>query len=197
MTRASQITMVRAVGAAVCAGLVGARLMGRIGPVDGHRLSSWVLALVAGPALLLDAVDGRVARRDGEVTRSGARFDVEVDAALMAILSLAAAAAITPFALVVGAARYLFVAGRRIRPLWRAELPERRSRKVLGGTIAALMWATSVPWLLAVPWLALGLVGVAVTLVLWSFGRDIVELESGASFRDETPPQALPTRGRA
>ena len=39
-----------------------------------------VLVSVTVVALLLDAVDGRVARRTGTVSRLGARFDMEVDA---------------------------------------------------------------------------------------------------------------------
>ena len=38
-------------------------------------------------ALLLDAVDGGVARRTGTVSGFGARFDMEVDAFLILVLS--------------------------------------------------------------------------------------------------------------
>jgi phosphatidylglycerophosphate synthase len=41
--------------------------------VVGHRLSTAVL--------MLDGVDGRVARRTGSQTGFGARFDMELDAA--------------------------------------------------------------------------------------------------------------------
>ena len=51
-----------------------------------HRASCVVLAAVA---LVLDAVDGRVARRTGTVHPLGARFDMETDAFLILVLSAA------------------------------------------------------------------------------------------------------------
>ena len=66
----------------------------------GHQVTPVVLALTV-PALALDAVDGRVARRTGTVTAFGGRFDGEVDAFLILVLSVAAA----PDGRVVGARR--------------------------------------------------------------------------------------------
>ena len=47
------------------------------------------LVVLASVALVLDAVDGQVARRTGTVTPFGARFDGEVDAFLILVLSVA------------------------------------------------------------------------------------------------------------
>ena len=47
-----------------------------------------LLTALAGVALLLDAVDGRVARSTGTVSSVGARFDMEVDSALVLLLSV-------------------------------------------------------------------------------------------------------------
>ena len=47
-----------------------------------------VMVGLASVALALDAVDGRVARRTGTVTAVGARFDMEVDAFLVLVLSV-------------------------------------------------------------------------------------------------------------
>ena len=66
----------------------------------GHPVTPALLALTV-PALALDAVDGRVARRTGTVTAFGGRFDGEVDAFLILVLSVAAA----PDGRVVGARR--------------------------------------------------------------------------------------------
>ncbi|HET6968985.1 MAG TPA: CDP-alcohol phosphatidyltransferase family protein, partial [Ornithinibacter sp.] len=58
----------------------------------GHDVSPALVALTV-PALALDAVDGRVARRTGTVTAFGGRFDGEVDAFLILVLSVAVAPA--------------------------------------------------------------------------------------------------------
>ena len=46
------------------------------------------LVVLAAVALVLDGVDGQVARRTGTVSALGARFDMEVDAFLMLVLSV-------------------------------------------------------------------------------------------------------------
>ena len=48
----------------------------------------WFIIGLATVALCLDGVDGWLARRTGNTTRFGARFDMEVDSALAAILAL-------------------------------------------------------------------------------------------------------------
>lgn len=183
MSRANQITAVRAVGALVCAGLVVGQLAGSV------ARPSWWLAAVAAPALLLDAVDGRVARLDGDASAMGVRFDVEVDAALVAILSVSAAVLVTPWALLVGAARYLYVAGGWVRPRWQAPLRPRRSRKVIGARVATLMRTSVVPGLPA-PLREVCIVG-STALLAWSFGRDIADRE-GLTRRDTTPAPPTP-----
>ena len=89
-----------------------------------------VLAL-AGVALLLDAVDGRVARRTGTVTVVGARFDMEVDAFLIFVLSCYVAAAVGAWVLLIGLARYLFVVAGRLWPWLREPAPSRPWCKVV------------------------------------------------------------------
>src|SRR5262245_48079916 len=46
------------------------------------------LVLLAVVALVLDGVDGWIARRTGTVSEFGARFDMEVDAFLILVLSV-------------------------------------------------------------------------------------------------------------
>ena len=62
--------------------------------------------------LTLDGVDGRVARARGEATAFGARFDMETDAAMLAVLSVAVAALGIAgwWVLAIGAMRYGYVA---------------------------------------------------------------------------------------
>jgi phosphatidylglycerophosphate synthase len=86
---------------------------------------------LAAVALAADLFDGWVARRTGSASELGARFDGEVDAFLLLVLSLYVARAFGPWVLLIGAARYLFLAGERKLPWMRAPLPPRRWRKVV------------------------------------------------------------------
>jgi phosphatidylglycerophosphate synthase len=61
-------------------------------------------------ALALDAVDGWVARRNRTASTLGARFDGEVDAFLILVLSVYVAQSTGAWVLAIGAARYVFLA---------------------------------------------------------------------------------------
>ena len=76
-------------------------------------------------AALLDLADGWVARRSGTATAFGARFDMEVDALLILVLSaLVWRFGITgPWVLASGLMRYLFVALARPLPWLARPLP--------------------------------------------------------------------------
>jgi len=92
---------------------------------------TWPLWLVAGLAALLDGVDGWLARRSRLASRFGARFDLEIDALLILVLSLLVwrmdrAGA---WILASGAMRYLFVAAMSAWPWLGAPLPESTRRK--------------------------------------------------------------------
>jgi phosphatidylglycerophosphate synthase len=93
-----------------------------------------LLVTLAAVALVLDAVDGWLARRTGTATALGARFDGEVDAFLILALSLYVAPACGAWVLAIGAARYLFLAGEWLLPWMRAPLPPRPWRKVVAAT---------------------------------------------------------------
>ena len=90
-----------------------------------------VLVSLATVALVLDAVDGRVARRTRTVSTLGARFDMEVDAFLILVLSLFVAPAIGPWVLAIGLARYAFVAASLFLPWLAASAPPRFWSKVV------------------------------------------------------------------
>ncbi|WP_055695135.1 CDP-alcohol phosphatidyltransferase family protein, partial [Streptomyces prasinopilosus] len=85
-------------------------------------------------ALILDGVDGKVARRTGTSTPLGARFDMEVDAFLILVLSVYVSTAMGPWVLLIGGMRYVFVAAARVWPWLNAALPPSTARK----TVAAL-----------------------------------------------------------
>jgi phosphatidylglycerophosphate synthase len=99
-----------------------------------HDAPAALLVTLAAVALVLDLVDGWVARRTGMATALGARFDGEVDAFLILALSVYVAPTCGAWVLAIGAARYLFLAGEWLLPWMRAPLPPRRWRKVVAAT---------------------------------------------------------------
>ena len=87
--------------------------------------SVFAIVMLAVIALVLDSVDGRVARRTGSVTAVGARFDMEVDAFLILVLSTYVAQSVGAWVLTIGTARYVFVATGWLLP-WLRESPPPR-----------------------------------------------------------------------
>ena len=65
-----------------------------------------LLVSLATVALVLDAVDGWVARRTRTTGMFGARFDAEVDAFLILVLSVYVARSVGAWVLAIGVARY-------------------------------------------------------------------------------------------
>jgi phosphatidylglycerophosphate synthase len=136
----------------------------------GHpRSSMWALAIVAALALATDAIDGKVARRTGTVSQFGARFDMEVDAFLILVLSAFVATQLGWWVLAIGAMRYLFVAAGRIWPWLRAPLPTRMSSKAVAAAQGIVL--TVVLLLPQIP--ATILVGLALLALTWSFAHDV------------------------
>src|SRR6476469_3357374 len=112
-----------------------------------------VMVALASIALALDAVDGRVARRTGTVTAVGARFDMEVDAFLVLVLALYDVRLLGGWVLLIGAARYLFVAAGWLLPWLRAPgTPPRYWNKVVAvvqGVVLTVAMADILPtWLI-------------------------------------------------
>ncbi len=90
-----------------------------------------MLVTLASVALVLDAVDGQVARRTGTVTALGARFDMEVDAFLILVLSVFVATTAGAWVLAIGAMRYGFVVAGWLLPWLRSPLPVSTARKAV------------------------------------------------------------------
>lgn len=130
-----------------------------------------VLVSLTAFALLLDAVDGRVARRTGTVTSLGARFDMEVDAFLIAVMSVYVAPAIGAWVLAIGAMRYLYVAAGWVMPWLRRPTPPRYWAKVVAA-VQGVMLLLAATGLLPTVWSRLLLV-LALALLTESFGRDV------------------------
>jgi phosphatidylglycerophosphate synthase len=158
---ASWVTVVRATLAVGIAALV-ADSFARATPVA-------LLVTLAAVALALDLVDGWIARRTGTATALGASFDGEVDAFLILVLSVYVAPALGAWVALIGAARYLFLAGEWRLPWMRAPLPTRLWRKVVTaaqGIVLTVAAADVLPRALAQ-----SLVGVALALLAVSFGE--------------------------
>jgi phosphatidylglycerophosphate synthase len=133
-----------------------------------------ILVSTVAVALALDAVDGYVARRTGTVTELGARFDMEVDAFLLLVLCAYDLRYVGAWVLAIGLMRYAFVGAAWLLPWMGASLPPRYWRKVVTAIcgIALTMVATgSLPG-----WLDSALAGIALVLLIESFGRDVVWL---------------------
>lgn len=177
---ADLVTLLRLLLTAVVAGLV-------LDPVPGGG-ARVIASGVALAAIVLDGVDGRVARSTGTASELGARFDMETDALLILVLSAGVAAQLGAWVLLVGLARYLFVAASWVWPWMRRTLPPRYWRKVVAASTGVVL-ALALPGLLPS---ALVLVAVAAVtlLVAESFGRDVVWLV--VHRRD---PGAAPGRG--
>ena len=133
-----------------------------------------VLVTIAVVALVLDAVDGQVARRTGTASGLGARFDMEVDAFLILVLSVYVARSMGAWVLAIGAMRYAFVVASWVLRWMSGPLPQRFWRKVVAATQGVvLVFATAD--VLPAP-LIIAALAAALALLVESFGRDIVWL---------------------
>jgi phosphatidylglycerophosphate synthase len=169
---ANRVTLARACIVALLAGFA----------LDGGRLGEagrLALSLAALAALLLDGVDGRLARRRGTASAFGARFDMEVDALTVLVLSALVwrTGQAGAWVLLLGAARYAFVVAGMAFPVLAGELaPSRRRKAICGITVGALVPALlpAVP-----PAVAGGLCAAAGLLLMYSFGMDCILLVRG------------------
>jgi phosphatidylglycerophosphate synthase len=153
------------------------------------------LVAVATVALVLDAVDGRVARRTGTVSPFGARFDMEVDAFLILVLSVRVAADGAAWVLAIGAARYLFVAAGWVLPWLTGSLPARMSAKTIAAAQGIVLLAVSST--LLPPIAAAALTATALAALVWSFAQSIRLLARAEGRQDTTARPAAARSGTA
>ena len=136
----------------------------------------WAMTALAGVILALDGVDGFLARRFDECSDWGARFDMEVDAALILVLAVLAAQTgkAGVWVLALGLIRYAFVAGGTFLPWLRAALPESLRRKTVCVLQVVVLTALLAPPLVS-PLSDLAALAALAALV-WSFAVDILWL---------------------
>jgi phosphatidylglycerophosphate synthase len=160
---ADWVTLTRAVLVAGVAGLVADSF--------SRPVSVSALVTLSIVALVLDAVDGQVARRTGTATPLGARLDGEVDAFLILLLSITVSRDYGWWVLAIGTARYALLLAGWLIPWLAATLPTRHWRKVVAAvegivlTVAASGLLDHLVGMIAV--------GVALLLLAESFGRDV------------------------
>ncbi|CAD7038941.1 CDP-alcohol phosphatidyltransferase family protein [Pseudorhizobium endolithicum] len=170
---ANATTTFRAALAAGIGGIVAAALPSSQAPLSS---TLWIVTGVAAVFLGLDGVDGHLARKSGTVSRYGARFDMEVDAFLILLLSALAALAgkAGPWVLMIGLMRYAFVLAQWLIPRMRGDLRDSWRRKlicVLQGAALAVALMPIVPHALSAP-----LLGLALALLFYSFTADVTYL---------------------
>lgn len=159
---ADLVTLARSVLVGGVAALVADRF-GEAQPIP-------LFATLAGIALALDAVDGQVARRTGTASALGARFDMEVDAFLILVLSVQVATVHGAWVLAIGALRYVFLAAAQALPWLGKALPASYGRKTIAalqGVVLLVVISGVLPFTAATAATA-----AALAALVWSFGRD-------------------------
>ena len=169
---ADLITLTRGLGVCFLAGLALQALVGGLA-----KTGVLTMIIMGAICLALDGVDGPVARARGEASAFGARFDVETDAALLTVLSIAVAALGIAgwWVLAIAMMRYGYVAASLVVLALRTELPRRYSAKVIAvGQAVALLAALSFGLTHGEHWAPTIFLLVALAFLCWSFGRDVI-----------------------
>lgn len=177
--QANVVTAVRSTLVGVISGIVVASFFAPM-PV-------WIVLALVVPTLLLDAVDGWVARRTNSASELGSRFDMEVDAFLLLVLSAYVSQTLGIWVLAIGLMRYAFVVAGWIFPWLRRPLPFRYWRKVVTA-VQGIALTVAVTGLL--PVVDAVFVATALALLIESFGRDVVWLLARRAAGSRCPPGA-------
>ena len=177
---ANVVTLLRTGIAALVTGLALEALVTGTGllAAPGEIGDLWAWAAPAGAllALILDGVDGWLARRRRAASAFGARFDIEADALMVLGLSLAALASgrAGPWVLTAGALRYIFLVAGTLWPALSAPLPASFRRKAICVALGTTLVTGLVP---AVPTATAGVfMSAGVLAVVYSFAVDAVWL---------------------
>lgn len=121
---ANSVTFLRAVLVCWIAGAIGQA---------GSDWGSWFIVVIGSAALVLDGVDGWLARKYRCESDFGARFDQEIDALLILILAVLAiqTGKAGSWVLLAGLLRYLFIAAAVVIPALAEPLPPSKRRQTI------------------------------------------------------------------
>ena len=160
---ANRVTLLRA---AITCALAGALVQPRLFIEQAGMIVS--LALIS---LALDGVDGWLARRKGECSAFGARFDMETDAALILVLcaGLWLSGLAPAWVLAIGLMRPAFLAGALIWPWLSNPLPDNFRRKLVCVVQVAVLLIALVPFVtepVRLALLAVALLALAISFVI-------------------------------
>jgi phosphatidylglycerophosphate synthase len=161
---ANRVTLARAVGVVLLTGLAFEA------PTEPR---AWAAVALAAAAALLDAVDGRLARRGGLASRFGARFDMETDALMILVLAVLAWSwgRAGAWVLLAGLLRYVFVLAAAAWPWLAGELPPSRRRQAICVVQVVGLIVALVPWLSAPQ--AAGVAALSLGALCYSFAVDV------------------------
>lgn len=167
---ANSITLARGAAAAILAGIVAEKI---VSGLSWRGDEYWMVLAIAVPAVVLDGVDGFLARRSGLASAFGARFDMEIDALFLLVLSVGAAASevVGPWVILIGVMRYAFWVAGFAFPWLFQPLPPSLRRKAVCVAEFVLILSALAP--IAHP-VAPAFAATALILLAWSFAIDIV-----------------------
>lgn len=136
----------------------------------------WTMVTLVIIELSLDGVDGFLARRFHLSSVFGARFDMEVDALLILIASVAAYSLdkAGPWVLAIGLMRYGFILLQQVMPRLKAELAESFRRKLICVVQIAALCVILLP--VTPPQISSLIAAASLALLVYSFGIDVLHL---------------------
>jgi phosphatidylglycerophosphate synthase len=167
---ANCITLMRVVLVCLMAGFTVEHATGHAVPQPPYP---WMLFTLALTAMVLDGFDGLAARKFGTFSGYGARFDMEVDAFQILVLSIAAVVLgkAGAWVLASGLMRYVFVAAGLFWPPLAKPVPFSWRRKgiavIQGGALTALMAPV------VLPPASIVIAAAALMLLTYSFAVDV------------------------
>jgi phosphatidylglycerophosphate synthase len=167
---ANRVTLGRFALTCLLAAMIGAP------PALNTVVTSGCIAVVATVAVLLDGVDGWLARSSGTASAFGARLDMETDALLVLVLSVLVwqfeRAGV--WVIASGLMRYAFVAACRIWRWLQRPLPTSLRRKAVC-VLQIVSLITCIAPIVPVHW-ATACAALGLALLVYSFSADIVAL---------------------
>jgi phosphatidylglycerophosphate synthase len=164
---ANVVTTIRAALVALIAALIGEPHLTEV---------AWAAAAFAAITVLLDGVDGWLARRSSMSSSFGARYDMELDALLILVLAILAwrqdkAGA---WIVLVGAMRYIFVAAGYLWWWLDAPLPPSVRRKAICVVQIVGLGAIVSPFV-TIPF-SIPIAAAMLAVLAWSFAVDVLWL---------------------